>query len=324
MNFNQHYTAVLSSDLLPDEKPTKVIFQNKSVVVIRSNGQIRAYDDFCPHRGAPLSEGFFRDGQLHCPYHGWSFSFENGENTNVPVKNEPVKCELKKIHAIEKFGLIWMCMKVDGIIPTLLDKKETIFTSGVINALVHNSIENFLEGSHTHYIHDGLIRSQKTQRQNIKAYFVPNETGFKVHYSEEPPKGLITKLTPKKYKNLKSVATYIYPNLTILEYFNQEDELISRFEGIFSSRNEETQYFARIFLNFGIITPLLKPFASKVFKKVIQQDVEILELQNANLKTHPGNKFVSDNTDLVGQQIFAWLFDQDKIIKEPTHFNLYW
>ena len=25
----------------------------------------------------------------------------------------------------------------------------------------------------------------------------------------------------KQYKNLKSVATYIYPNLTILEYFNQ-------------------------------------------------------------------------------------------------------
>ena len=34
------------------------------------NGAVAALEDFCPHRGAPLSLGFVRDGQLVCGYHG--------------------------------------------------------------------------------------------------------------------------------------------------------------------------------------------------------------------------------------------------------------
>jgi phenylpropionate dioxygenase-like ring-hydroxylating dioxygenase large terminal subunit len=324
MNFNSHYTAVLTANLLLDKKPKQVFYNSKSVLLLRFDGKIRAYEDFCPHRGAPLSQGSFIDGQIHCPYHGWSFSFDDGKNTIVPVKNEAIHCELKKIHVLERYGLIWLCKIENGTHPNLLDEKPTIEISGDIKSLVHNSIENFLEGSHTHYIHEGLIRSHKTKRQFIKALFEPNEFGFKVHYEEEKPKGLITRLTPKKFQNLKSTATYIYPNLTVLEFFNQEDVLISRFEGIFSADRNNTKFFARIFLNFGSLTPFIKPFARYVFKKVIQQDIKILETQNCNLTIHQDSKFISDSTDLVGQQIFAWLYDADKILKQPTHFNLFW
>jgi phenylpropionate dioxygenase-like ring-hydroxylating dioxygenase large terminal subunit len=324
MNFKSHYTPVLTTNLLQDKKPKQVFYHNKSVLLLRLDGKLRAYEDFCPHRGAPLSQGILKEGQIHCPYHGWSFSFDDGKNTNVPVKNESIHCELKKIQVLEKYGIIWLCMIENGTLPNLLNENPTIEISGFIKALVQNSIENFLEGSHTHYIHEGLIRSHKTKRQFIKALFEPNEFGFKVHYEEEKPKGLITKLIPRKYQNLKSTATYIYPNLTILEYFNQEDILISRFEGIFSADKNNTLFFARIFLNFGLLTPFIKPFASQIFKKVIQQDIKILEIQNRNMIIHQDTKFMSDSTDLVGQQIFAWLYDADKILKMPTYFSLYW
>jgi Phenylpropionate dioxygenase and related ring-hydroxylating dioxygenases, large terminal subunit len=39
----------------------------------REAGQWRAFDDVCPHRLVPLSEGRINaEGQLECPYHGWS------------------------------------------------------------------------------------------------------------------------------------------------------------------------------------------------------------------------------------------------------------
>jgi phenylpropionate dioxygenase-like ring-hydroxylating dioxygenase large terminal subunit len=37
----------------------------------------RVFEDKCPHRLAPLSEGMIADdGLLECPYHGWAFSGE--------------------------------------------------------------------------------------------------------------------------------------------------------------------------------------------------------------------------------------------------------
>jgi phenylpropionate dioxygenase-like ring-hydroxylating dioxygenase large terminal subunit len=38
-----------------------------------SDGGVQAWDDRCPHRGAPLSAGRVRDGQLVCGKHGWRF-----------------------------------------------------------------------------------------------------------------------------------------------------------------------------------------------------------------------------------------------------------
>jgi vanillate O-demethylase monooxygenase subunit len=33
-------------------------------------GRVASLEDFCPHRGAPLSLGFVSEGKLVCGYHG--------------------------------------------------------------------------------------------------------------------------------------------------------------------------------------------------------------------------------------------------------------
>lgn len=38
-----------------------------------ADGSVQAWDDRCPHRGALLSAGRVRDGQLVCGKHGWRF-----------------------------------------------------------------------------------------------------------------------------------------------------------------------------------------------------------------------------------------------------------
>ena len=47
-------------------------------------GAVQAWADRCPHRGAALSLGCVRDGQLECPYHGWRFS-GSGQVVVVPA-----------------------------------------------------------------------------------------------------------------------------------------------------------------------------------------------------------------------------------------------
>jgi len=55
-----------------------------SVVVMRLENRIVAYEDVCPHAYWPLSEGSVRDGVLECPGHGWEFNVQNGRCLNAP------------------------------------------------------------------------------------------------------------------------------------------------------------------------------------------------------------------------------------------------
>src|SRR6476661_8877261 len=56
----------------------------------------RAFEDQCPHRLAPLSEGrIAEDGLLECPYHGWAFS-GSGKCDRIPQQVEGRSAEASK------------------------------------------------------------------------------------------------------------------------------------------------------------------------------------------------------------------------------------
>ncbi|MEO8765085.1 MAG: aromatic ring-hydroxylating dioxygenase subunit alpha [Ginsengibacter sp.] len=324
MSFNNTYQPVALSRDIPHKKPVRAWYQNKPVVLFRNNKLVAAYDDYCPHRGAPLSEGFIRGEQIHCAYHGWRFDCKSGFNTFSPVKNAPIDCKLKPVYVVEKYNIIWLSHDETASLPGLINDIPSIITSGLIKAKAANIVENFLEGSHTHYVHDGWVRSKGHTRQQINAEMVPAPDGFKVYYSPEKARGFLTRLLPGKYQLLTPVTTYIYPGTTILEYFNQERKLISRFEGIISESENACIFFARIFMNFGVASALVAFFSKFFFHKIIAQDIKILEMQDRNLKYYPDRKFISDETDVVGQQIFAWLYDRSKIVPGPLHFKVFW
>jgi Rieske 2Fe-2S family protein len=51
------------------------------VVVRDENGELRAYHNFCRHRGHPLCterHGKLRTSKIVCPYHGWTYSTSDG------------------------------------------------------------------------------------------------------------------------------------------------------------------------------------------------------------------------------------------------------
>lgn len=54
------------------------------VAVFRRAEGLFAMDNICPHRGAPLHDGFVSDGQVTCPWHQWQFQLEDGVCRNIP------------------------------------------------------------------------------------------------------------------------------------------------------------------------------------------------------------------------------------------------
>jgi nitrite reductase/ring-hydroxylating ferredoxin subunit len=47
-------------------------------------GDFFAVDNFCPHKGAPLSMGILCEHIIECDWHGWQFDVRTGECLTVP------------------------------------------------------------------------------------------------------------------------------------------------------------------------------------------------------------------------------------------------
>lgn len=74
------------------------------------SGGVRAAVDACPHRGAALSRGRVRQGQLECPYHGLRFG-PDGPCTHIPAHPEQRGLErwsLRTLPVCELRGLVWV------------------------------------------------------------------------------------------------------------------------------------------------------------------------------------------------------------------------
>jgi len=52
--------------------------------VFHARNGLFAIDNYCPHRGAPLSDGVVVDGIVSCPWHQWQFRLTDGVCLNIP------------------------------------------------------------------------------------------------------------------------------------------------------------------------------------------------------------------------------------------------
>ena len=67
---NQWYPVAKSVEIRNDRPYGAVALGRKIVLWRDGRGDIRCIQDFCPHRGAPLSYGEVHDGNIGCRYHG--------------------------------------------------------------------------------------------------------------------------------------------------------------------------------------------------------------------------------------------------------------
>ncbi len=105
-------------DFLDSSRPHAMQLLGKDIVLWQDGeNKWRCFEDFCPHRLAPLSEGRVEsDGTLLCAYHAWRFDGE-GKCVRIPQskdkETEAKHCSNKKSCAIayptqEIQGLLWV------------------------------------------------------------------------------------------------------------------------------------------------------------------------------------------------------------------------
>jgi nitrite reductase/ring-hydroxylating ferredoxin subunit len=76
-------TACAVHDLQPGASVRVELPDGDELVVYNVDGEFYATENFCPHKGAPLSEGALCGHIVECGWHGWEFDVRNGECLTV-------------------------------------------------------------------------------------------------------------------------------------------------------------------------------------------------------------------------------------------------
>ncbi|CAH1789817.1 unnamed protein product [Owenia fusiformis] len=81
--------------------------KDDDIALFYTEGKFYALEAWCQHQGGPLFSGDIEDLKgtsikaVQCPWHGYKFKLEDGENTNIPGLNQKkydVKCEEGKVY----------------------------------------------------------------------------------------------------------------------------------------------------------------------------------------------------------------------------------
>ena len=149
------------------DAPVAVQLLGERLVLWRDGeAAVQAWADRCPHRGAQLSMGCVRGGQLECPYHGWRFDGA-GQVVRVPALPgfvPPTTHRATVYDAVERYGLVWVRLASGGDAEPPAFAAESEPRLRKLNCGPYDVatsapriVENFLDMAHFGFVHDGWL-----------------------------------------------------------------------------------------------------------------------------------------------------------------------
>jgi vanillate O-demethylase monooxygenase subunit len=151
-----------------EDKPVRAKLLDVDLVVYRTVDGVGVAKDVCVHRGAALSLGWMDDEckNLVCPMHGLHYD-HTGQCTRIPSladqsKRISRKLRLMSYQAVERYGLVWVCLNQGAIRPMpewpLLDNAGTEWQTitlpkGFWRASASRHCENFNDVAHLSWVH---------------------------------------------------------------------------------------------------------------------------------------------------------------------------
>jgi phenylpropionate dioxygenase-like ring-hydroxylating dioxygenase large terminal subunit len=119
MIFGDWYPAIRADGLKPGATAVTMLLAIPMLLGRKRDGSLFALRDLCPHRGIPLSAGWFDGETVQCKYHGWRFEPCSGRCEEIPSLTshdalEPTKIYANAFPVAERDGYAWVYVPAPG------------------------------------------------------------------------------------------------------------------------------------------------------------------------------------------------------------------
>lgn len=304
MIINHWYIASESEKLKNNPLSCKVL--EEPIVLFRnSNNEVSALLNRCPHRNVYLSKGKIKNGNIQCPYHGWEFN-NKGECVKVPSlcndQKIPVNSSVKKFPVVEQDDYIWVWIgdrepeenekpfKIPNYKSNGWGNKRF---SVEINNDIDNITENFIDTTHTGYIHKGLFRNEAEHIAKTHLKIVEDGVIIDIE-EEETSNSILGRLLLGDSKPIHQ-DRFIMPSIVQVSYSFGEYRKMSTSHILTPIEKNKTKIYLIFSYKFGFMNPLLSILSPTFSKLIIEQDKDILNHQG-NI-TKYGEKYASVISD---------------------------
>jgi phenylpropionate dioxygenase-like ring-hydroxylating dioxygenase large terminal subunit len=203
------YPVAFLKDLDPG-RPTPFTLLGDDLVLWwdQADQHWRAFADVCPHRLVPLSEGRLNgEGQLECPYHGWTFRGD-GHCTAIPQSTPEIaahpRARCRTYATATGQGLLFVFAgdpaEQDAVPLPLVPALEEPSAAGERSWVIQDTfrdlpydaltlLENVLDVSHVPFTHHGTVgRRENAGPVNLELQKA-DATGFTGLWDEGPRRG---------------------------------------------------------------------------------------------------------------------------------------
>jgi phenylpropionate dioxygenase-like ring-hydroxylating dioxygenase large terminal subunit len=119
MIFGDWYPALRAEGLKRGKTSVTTLLGIPMLLGRKSDGTLFAMRDLCPHRGIPLSAGWFDGETVQCKYHGWRFEPCSGRCEEIPSLTSfddlvPTKIYANSFPVVERDGYAWVYVPETG------------------------------------------------------------------------------------------------------------------------------------------------------------------------------------------------------------------
>ncbi|CAD6555857.1 Toluene-4-sulfonate monooxygenase system iron-sulfur subunit TsaM1 [Paraburkholderia hiiakae] len=324
---NAWYVACTPDEI--DGKPLgRQICGERMVFWRADDGSVAALEDFCPHRGAPLSLGSVREGHLVCGYHGLTVG-ASGKCVSMPCQRVGGIPSVRSYPAVERYGFIWVWpgdaaeadpAKIHHL--EWADNPAWAYGGGLyhIQCDYRLMVDNLMDLTHETYVHASSIGQPEIEeappKTTVNADVVT--TSRFMHNIMPPPfwaaalrgNGLADNVPCDRWQ----ICHFSPPSHVMIEvgvahagkggYDADARDKASSIVVDFITPETETSiwYFWGMARSFAVHDQALTETIRTGQGKIFSEDLDMLESQQRNLLTWPERRILSLNIDAGGVQ----------------------
>jgi phenylpropionate dioxygenase-like ring-hydroxylating dioxygenase large terminal subunit len=312
--YDDWYPAIRASEISGKQMAKAILCGIPLVLGRKSDGKYFAMRDLCPHRGIPLSYGWFDGEKVTCKYHGWGFEPVSGQCREIPSLTKADTLDPCRIFATaypceERDGHLWVYVPQSGRgrirpedvtqlppvpeVPKFGQRFHAAHLAADLPCNIDHGIIGLMDPAHGPFVHQSWWwRSQASIHEKEK-HFEPIEQGFRMTAHQPSANSAPYKLLGVYGQKITTTIDFVLPN--------RRYEIIRAGEKWFASLTTVTPTTDsncridvcaawNIFLNVPFLTPVAKFFGNRF----VRQDQETMIQQAEGLKYNPSLMLIDD------------------------------